>query len=238
MDSREIFETMLSSSSVGAAEAWALLGSCKAARSVGGAASLKELTAVALLSPTSTPLEELQYAVPFVCDLHPYVGGNTEFGGGPDPEYRWPNASAIPMGYVLTRDKLYPGRNSGYDEPSSWSEREAYTGADELTVPGFKLMSTREAEAEAAQAEAEAAEARYENDNSDSSSSYDDDDSSREDEGASSGAGAVTTSSSLSQLRCLLRRCPNVLSLRLLQPRPAFRGGARLHRRRARISRP
>jgi hypothetical protein len=55
-------------------------------------------------------------------------------------------------------------------------------------------MSTREAEAEAA----------------------DDDDAVR-DEGAS-GAGAMTTSTSLPQLRALLLRCPNVISLRLCNP--------------------
>ena len=77
MDSagREIFEAMLSSTSVEAAGAWALLGTCKAARSVGGAASLKEqVCAVAVV-----PDVEGHHAVPFVFDGHPYLGGNTEY---------------------------------------------------------------------------------------------------------------------------------------------------------------
>jgi hypothetical protein len=96
MDSRgrEIFEALLSSPSVEAAEAWALLGTCKAARSVGGAASLKEVCAVALFTTTAhKPLEE-QYAVPFVCDLFPHEGSATEYChrvllGVEVPEYRW-----------------------------------------------------------------------------------------------------------------------------------------------------
>jgi hypothetical protein len=112
---REIFEAVLSSPSVEAAEAWALLGTCKAARGVGGAASLKQLRAVALVTTAHKPLEE-QYAVPFVCDLFPYEGGSTEFYGN-TPEYRWPNASAIPMGYVFTRDGLYPERNDYINDP-------------------------------------------------------------------------------------------------------------------------
>ena len=197
---REIFEAVLSSPSVEAAEAWALLGTCKAARSVGGAASLKQLRAVALVTTAHKPLEE-QYAVPFVCDLFPYEGGSTEFYGN-TPEYRWPNASAIPMGYVFTRDVLYPKRNDYINDPG-WNDDslvpvrpdQKYTTDDELAMPGFKLMSTHEAEAKAAEDDAESVR----------------------EEGAS-GASVMTASTSLPQLRALLRRCPNVISLRLCNP--------------------
>ena len=45
---RELFEALLSNLALGAAEALALLGTCKAARSVGGAPSLAALRAVSL----------------------------------------------------------------------------------------------------------------------------------------------------------------------------------------------
>ena len=45
---RELFEALLSNPALGAAEALALLGTCKAARSVGGAPSLAALRAVSL----------------------------------------------------------------------------------------------------------------------------------------------------------------------------------------------
>jgi hypothetical protein len=46
--SREIFEALLSNPHVVPAEAWALLGTCRAARSVGGAASLRAVRALLL----------------------------------------------------------------------------------------------------------------------------------------------------------------------------------------------
>jgi hypothetical protein len=203
MDSagREIFEAMLSSTSVEAAEAWALLGSCKAAKTVGGAASLKEVCAVAVVNtliPTQ-PLS-LQFAVPFVCGVHPYIGVNTEFGGGPDPEYRWGKVSALPMGYVSTPGELYPGRNYQYDECTEQRLRlnedpdgKEFSSGENLTMPGFEsriyMPSRRGSESEG------------------------------DGPACQQGASAMTASCSLlSQLRTLLRRCPNVSSLRLCNP--------------------
>ena len=63
---RELFEALLlSSPALGPAEAMALLGTCRAARSVGRAASLDALRAVAVSDTWSSPV------VPLIRDLEP-----------------------------------------------------------------------------------------------------------------------------------------------------------------------
>ena len=69
---RELFEALLlSSPAVGAAEAMALLGTCRAARSVGAAASLANISAVAVVNS-----ENGEPVVPLIRDLDPSQENN------------------------------------------------------------------------------------------------------------------------------------------------------------------
>ena len=73
---RELFEALLSRPAVGAAEAMALLGTCRAARSVGVAvsASLTAVRAVAVVDPNNTADHRCAKLVaPLIVDLEPTV---------------------------------------------------------------------------------------------------------------------------------------------------------------------
>ena len=115
---RELFEALLSNPAVGAAEAIALLGTCRAARGVGGAASLSAIRTVAVVDSEAY---EPELPVPLIRDLEPVRETLVDEWDGEGRAFHLSSTSllnlkAFSRGYVTRRSANFfsAGRRSAY----------------------------------------------------------------------------------------------------------------------------